>query len=173
MQGSPACLCSIFARQGFPVKTIHADPEFVPLQAAIGGIQFNYCAQNEHVPEIECFIRTAKDRTRSGCNSLPFHRILPQLMIMRLVSNALFWINAFPHQDGVSSTLLPRYILTGKHLDFSKHVRTEFGAYAQTHEEHTNDMNARTLGAICLRPSGNEQGGLSQVLRIVHTILLF
>jgi hypothetical protein len=35
----------------------------------------------------------------------------------------------------------------------------EFGAYAQTHETHTNDMQARTIGAICLGPSGNEQGG--------------
>jgi hypothetical protein len=80
-------------------------------------------------------------------------------MIIRLVSNALFWLNAFPHKDGVSSTLSPRYLLTGKHLDFTKHVCTEFGAYVQTHEEHTNNMNARTLGAICLGPSGNEQGG--------------
>jgi hypothetical protein len=29
----------------------------------------------------------------------------------------------------------------------------------KSHEEHTNDMSARTLGAICLGPSGNEQGG--------------
>jgi hypothetical protein len=35
----------------------------------------------------------------------------------------------------------------------------EFGAYAQTHEEHSNDMEARTTGAICLGPSGNDQGG--------------
>ena len=80
-------------------------------------------------------------------------------MLIRLVSNSVFWLNAFPHTDGASSTLSPRYLLTGKHLDFLKHVRTELCAYVQTHEQHFNNMHARTLGAICLGLSGNEQGG--------------
>jgi hypothetical protein len=147
-----------YTRRGFRVTAIHADPEFMPLQAAIGQVQFNFCAQNEHVPEIERYIRTVKDRVRSSYNSLPYSRI-PRLMIIRLVANAVFWLNAFPHSDGASSTLSPRYFLTGKHLDFTKHVRAEFGAYVQTHEQHSNDMTVRTLGAICLGPSGNEQGG--------------
>jgi hypothetical protein len=147
-----------YKRRGFRVTAIHADPEFEPLQAVIGQIQFNFCAQNEHVPEIERFIRTVKDRVRSGYNSLSFKRI-PRLILIRLVSNAVFWLNDFPHRDGASSTLSPRYILTGKQLDYIKHVRAEFGAYIQTHEEHSNNMNARTLSAICLGPSGNEQGG--------------
>jgi hypothetical protein len=49
--------------------------------------------------------------------------------------------------------------MTGKHLDFTKHVRAEFGAYVQTHEQHSDNMDARSIGAICLAPSGNEQGG--------------
>jgi hypothetical protein len=44
-------------------------------------------------------------------------------------------------------------------LDYNKHVRLEFGVYVQTHEEHTNDIQPWTIGAICLGPSGNEQGG--------------
>jgi hypothetical protein len=80
-------------------------------------------------------------------------------MLVRLIYNAVFWLNAFPHADGVSDTLSPRYLLTGQHLDYRKHVRLEFGAYVQTHEDHTNNMAARTVGAICLGPSGNEQGG--------------
>jgi hypothetical protein len=130
----------------------------MPLQAEIGHVQFNLCAQNEHVPEIKRFIRTVKDRTRSGYHSLPFKRI-PRLIVIRLVSNGVFWRNAFPHKDGVSSTLSPRYLMTGKHLDFTKHVRAEFGAYVQTHEQHSNNVDACTIGAICLGPSGNEQGG--------------
>jgi hypothetical protein len=148
-----------YKQHGFRVITIHANPEFEPLQAVIGHIQFNFCAQNEHVPEIERFIRTIKDRARSGYNSVPFKRI-PRLILIQLVSNSVFWLNAFPHRDGASSTLSPRYLLTGKHLDFAKHhVRAEFFAYVQTHKEHSNDMNARTLSAICLKPFGNEQGG--------------
>jgi hypothetical protein len=147
-----------YTRRGFRVDAIHADPEFTPLQAALPRIGFNFCAQNEHVPDIERFIRTVKDRVRSAYNMVPFKHI-PRLIISRVVANAVFWLNAFPHSDGVSNTLSPRYLLTGRHLDYKKHVRTEFGGYVQTHEQHSNDMNARTLGAICLGPSGNEQGG--------------
>jgi hypothetical protein len=151
-------VCAQYERRGFKVTVVQADPEFEPLQAELGHIQFNFCAQDEHVPDVERFIRTIKDRTRSCYNTLPFSRI-PRLVIIRMVYNAVFWLNAFPHRDGASSTLSPRYILTGKQLDFAKHVRTEYGAYVQTHEQHTNDMNSRTLGAICLGPMGNEQGG--------------
>ena len=151
-------MLSTYHARGFRVRTIPADPEFQPLDGMIPGVSFNFCAQGEHVPDIERYVRTVKDRVRSGYNNLPFSR-LPRLVVVRLVSNAVFWLNAFPHPDGVSTTLSPRYLLTGRHLDYRKHVRLEFGSYAQTHEEHTNDMKARTLGAICLGPSGNEQGG--------------
>ena len=144
--------------RGFRVRTIPADPEFQPLDSMIPGVSFNFCAQGEHMPDIERYVRTVKDRVHSGYNNLPFSR-LPRLVVVRLVSNTVFCLNAFPHPDGVSTTLSPRYLLTGRHLDYHKHVRLEFGSYAQTHEEHTNNMRARTLGAICLGLSGNEQGG--------------
>ena len=49
--------------------------------------------------------------------------------------------------------------MTGKHLDYNKHVRAEFGEYVQTHEEHDSEMHERTIGAVCLGPYGNQQGG--------------
>ncbi len=52
----------------------------------------------------------------------------------------------------------PRYILTGRRIQYDRHVRLEFGAYAQTHEQHDNSMQSRTISAICLRPTGNVQG---------------
>jgi hypothetical protein len=148
----------LYKRRGFHIQTIQADPEFEPLIKKLPNIEFNLCAQDEHVPDIERYIRTVKDRVRSCYNILPYPCI-PRLMLVRLVCNAVFWLNTFPHQDGVSSNLSPRYILTGKHLDYHKHVRIEFGAYVQTHEDHTNGMEARTTGSICLGPSGNDQGG--------------
>ena len=149
---------SIYHRRGFNIRRILADPEFEAVETAMPGISFNLCAQDEHIPGVERYIRTVKDRARSGYNALPFQH-LPRLMVSRLVGNAIFWLNAFPHPDGVSQTLSPRYIMTGKHIDYKKHVRLEFGAYVQTHEDHNNDMQRRTVGAICLGPSGNEQGG--------------
>ena len=148
----------VYRRRGFRVTECKADMEFEPVQNLFQGTTFNLCAEDEHVPEIERYIRTVKDRSRSGYNSLPFERI-PRLVVVRLVGNSVFWLNAFPHEDGVSDTLSPRYLITGRHLDYRKHVRLEFGAYVQTHEKHTNGMERRTCGAICLGPTGNEQGG--------------
>ena len=142
---------------GFHVATTLADPEFEPLQASFGYISFNFCTQNEHIPEIEHYIHTVKDCTQSGYNLLPFEWI-PHLMVICLVANAVFWLNAFLPSDRVSNSLSLWYILTSKHLDYCKHVHLKFGAYFQTHKEHTNDMMPHTIGALCLGPSGNEQG---------------
>ena len=80
-------------------------------------------------------------------------------MLIHLVRNAVFWLNAFPTNDGVSKKYSPRYILTGQQLSYKKHAVIEFGAYVQTHEQHSNNMEQRTMGAICLGPTGNQQGG--------------
>jgi len=69
-----------------------------------------------------------------------------------------FWLNEFPHNDGVHDVMSPRTILTGLHIDHDKHCTLEFGTYAQIHEEHDNSMTSRTSGAIALRPTGNTQG---------------
>jgi hypothetical protein len=98
------------------------------LQAQLPSQVFNFCAQNEHVLEIEHYIQTVKDRIRSCYNTLPFERI-PRGMVIRLIGNAVFWLNAFPHKDGASLTLSPKYIMTGWHLNAEKHVCTEFGTY--------------------------------------------
>jgi len=63
-----------------------------------------------------------------------------------------------PPPDGIASERSPRYIMTGREVDYTKHVREEFGGYVQTHEEHDSQMFDRTLGAICLGPTGNAQG---------------
>jgi hypothetical protein len=43
-------------------------------------------------------------------------------------------------------------------INFKKHCRIEYGQYVQTHEQHDNSMTTRTVGAIAMRPTGNEQG---------------
>ena len=80
-------------------------------------------------------------------------------MLIHMVKNAALWFNAFPASDGISTQHSPRYFLTGYELTFDKHAILEFGSYVQTHEEHTNDMSHHTLGAVCLGPTGNRQGG--------------
>jgi len=75
-----------------------------------------------------------------------------------MVYNVVFWLNVFPHKDGVHKVMSPHTILTGLHITHDKHCTLEFGTYVQIHEEHDNSMTARTSGAIALRPTGNIQG---------------
>ena len=75
---------NIYERRGFKVAFVHADPEFEPLDKHLPHQQFNFCAGDEHVPDIERYIRTVKDRVRSAYNLLPF-RYVPRLVVIRLV----------------------------------------------------------------------------------------
>ena len=145
----------LYHQRGFRIVSMLADPEFEPIRPEFPYL--NCCAANEHVPDIERYVRTVKDRVRSTYPMLPFKRV-PRVMLIHLIKNTVFWLNALPARDGVSSTHSPRYLMTGQELNYNNHVRLEFGEYVQTHEEHTNNMNETTMGAICLGPTGNQQG---------------
>ena len=80
-------------------------------------------------------------------------------MVIELAKYACYWLNAFPASQGISNTLSPRTLVTGEMIDFNRHCKFEFGQYVQTHEQHSNSMSPRTVGAIALRPTGNRQGG--------------
>jgi len=147
---------TLHERRGFIVTSILGDYEFEPLCADFP--QLNTTSADEHVPEAERCIRTIKERTRSTYTKLPFTYI-PRLVLIHLVKNSDFWVNALPAKDGVSNNYSPRYLLTGAELNYENHVQIEFGKYVQTNEEHDKLMQARTMGAICLGPSGNRQGG--------------
>jgi hypothetical protein len=88
---------------------------------------------------------------------LPFQHI-PRVMLIHLAENAIFWQNAFPRDESVTPEYSTRSIIEGRAIDYHKHIHIPFGAYAHTHEMHDNTMRPRTIGAICLGPSGNEQG---------------
>jgi hypothetical protein len=150
----------IYQKRGFKIVTCHADGEFEPMRGDMIelGMELNSVSADEHVPEIERYIRTVKERTRCVYNTVPFKK-MPSSMVVEMVHAGVFWLNMFPPEDGVSKTLSPRAIVTGLEADYNKHCRLEFGAYAQVHEEHDNTMQARTTGAIALRPTGNAQGG--------------
>jgi len=149
-----------YTDRGFKIKAILGDGQFQHIQQIIQqkGVILNICSANEHVPEIERYIRTLKERVRSIATILPFKKYPPRL-IVEMVSNCVFWLNSFPRRDGVHNILSPRAIMTGQKIHYDKHCRLEFGTYVQVHEKHNNSMDSRTSGAIALSPSGNEQGG--------------
>jgi len=149
-----------YRQRGFRVQQCNGDGEFEVLRADLAdvGAQLNIAAENEHVPEVERYIRTLKERTRATYNTLPFKRI-PHTMMVEMVRASCFWLNMFPAHDGVSNRWSPRQIMTGQCSDYNLQCQLEFGEYAQVHESHNNSMLTRTTGAIAMRPSGNLQGG--------------
>jgi hypothetical protein len=146
-----------YKRRGFKINTVLADDEFQAVANLLPRYNFNLCGADEHVPDIERYIRTTKDTIRSAYNDMPFQHI-PRIMVVRLAENAIFWQNAFPHPDSVTPDHSPRFLIDGRRIDYEKHVRIPFGAYAHTHEQHDNTMAPRTVSAICMGPTGNEQG---------------
>ena len=80
-------------------------------------------------------------------------------MLSHMAYFSVIWRNSFPPKGGISSTTSPRTIITGLRMNFAVHCQPEFCSYVQTYEANDNSMNPRTIGAICLDPKGNVQGG--------------
>ena len=145
----------LYRHRGFRIRNLFADAEFEPMRPSFPFLETT--GADDHVPDIERYIRTIKERTRSTWHSMPFEYV-PRIIVIHLVHNAVFWLNAFPSPIGISTEHSPRYLMTGKKVDRKLHARLEFGEYVQMHEEHSNDMNARTTGGICLGPTGSSNG---------------
>jgi hypothetical protein len=122
--------------------------------------RLNLAAANKHVPEIERPIRMVKERIHAVRHSLPFERI-PKVMTIHMVLHVVEILNYFPTKGGISQQWSPHMIMAGKPLDYKKELAMQFGSYCQVHMHNSpqNSMKERTLGGICLGPSGNEQGG--------------
>ena len=72
-------VCQVYHHRGFQVSVILGDPEFEPIRATFP--QLNCCAADEHIPDVEQYIRTVKDRVRSTYRMLPFKRV-PRLILI-------------------------------------------------------------------------------------------
>ena len=150
----------VYSKRGFVLTNVSMDVQFEPFRNEIEGlgINANFVCRDEHVPEVERFIRTIKERTRGVQCTLPF-KIYPSRLTVELVTSQVFYWNSLPKVCGISDSMSPRMIVTGLGIDYS-HCRLRFGQYMQTHEETSNDTGAeRTSGALALRPTGNQQGG--------------
>jgi hypothetical protein len=135
------------------------DGQFEPLQGKVTtlGITLNAISHNEHVPEIERYIRTVKERTWCVYNTLPFKQ-MPLRIIVEMVYYSIFWLSMFPANNGISNNMSPRSIIAGLKLDYTKHCCFEFDTYVQVNEEQDNSMATQTMGAMALCPTGNSQG---------------
>jgi Reverse transcriptase (RNA-dependent DNA polymerase)/Zinc knuckle len=150
----------IYAKRGFRVRSVLVDGQFNCVTNGLLelGITTNITSRDEHVSDVERYIRTLKERVRCVYNTLPFKN-MPARLLIELVYNSNFWLNSLPSLSGISTQMSPREIITGLKIDYKRHCSLEFGCYVQTHEQHDNSMQSRTVGALALRPTGNEQGG--------------
>ena len=155
-------LVNLYKKRGFVVQTCLADNEFEILRGSLLnlGVHMNICAPGEHVPEVERKISTIKERVQAVITTLPFSKI-PPIITAHAVIFSVMWVKFFPPKGGISNTLSPQAIVTGLSPNAERHCRLPFGAYAQVHADNTQSNSAmisRTIGAICLGPTGNIQG---------------
>eukprot|EP00957_Ditylum_brightwellii_P083978 6383087-Ditylum_brightwellii.AAC.1 len=137
MDGQFECLCNILTRCGMNLEI---------------------CSKDKHVGEVESTNGTVWERVHSIYTTLPYKR-MPGRIVIELVHCAIFWLNTFPSSPAVCAPLSPQGLITGTHIDYNCHVRIEFGEYVHTHKRHSNNLEPQTVGAIALRPTGNELGG--------------
>jgi hypothetical protein len=73
--------------RGLHVTGVFGDGQFECLRPGITelGAALNVAAPEEHVPDVERYIRTIKERARAIVNTLPFNSI-PSIMTTRLIS---------------------------------------------------------------------------------------
>ena len=104
----------IYHRHSFKVKNLHCDGQFehIKIHFVDVGIHINVTGRNEHVPAIERTIHTIKEHIRAIANQLPF-KAFPHRLIVKMVYNVTFWLNVFPHNNGVHEVISPCTILMG------------------------------------------------------------
>jgi hypothetical protein len=135
-------VATVYKCAGFHITTALMDGEFELMHGDLAnlGIALNEAACDEHIGDVERFIRTLKEPPFFAIyNTLPFTN-MPPCLVIEMAKHAVYWLNAFPHPDGVSDTLSPRTIVMGQTVDYNRHCKYEFGQYVQSHEQHDNSM---------------------------------
>jgi hypothetical protein len=133
---------------------------FHKIESFPGGPVVNLASANKHVPDIERHIRVVKECCRATRHSIPFERT-PKITTVHIVLNVVKLLVSPPTKGGVSETLSPKTIMSGKRLDYKNHSSLQIGQYCQVNEEDNpcNSQLARTKGAIYIGPSEKMQGG--------------
>ena len=148
-----------YSERGFNITDIHADPEFDSdvLRNALVGKNLHIYTQGEHVGIIERSIRTIKERARCICHALPYKSIT-RLMTKSVVRNCVKWLNAFPSENGISSTLSPCNLVEGKNKPDLGLKTISFGSYAMVFTKTSNTMSHRSVPGVALEQC-NDHGG--------------
>ena len=114
----------LYLQRGFNITHIHTDCEFKPLRKEMTylSINLNFASKKEHVPEMERFIRTIKERVRSARSTMPLKRI-SKPMIVYPVASFIFCLSAFSPSTpgaGLSDTKGPGQLILVNTVDYKR-----------------------------------------------------
>jgi hypothetical protein len=96
---------SIYNKRGIKLKMALMDGEFEVMRGKLAemGMESNCASRDEHVPEIERYIRTVKERVRCMLHSTPY-KIFPRVILIEAAKAGVFWLNYLPSLNGMSET---------------------------------------------------------------------
>jgi len=83
------------------------------------GIILNITAHDEHVPEVEKYIRTIIERTLATIDTVIFEKY-PYQLIVEIIYNTVFWLNCFTHKNGIHPPLSARTIVRGTTINYGQ-----------------------------------------------------
>ena len=95
---------SLYRKAGFKVTTALMDGEFVPLHGGLAelGLRLNETSRDEHVGDIEQYIRMVKEQMQAIYNTLPFQKV-PARLVIKMAMTAMFWLKCVPsNQRGIT-----------------------------------------------------------------------
>jgi hypothetical protein len=118
---------ALYQSRGFNIPDLHTNMEFGCIRNNVLPTRLKVTAADDHVGEVKRSIRTIEERTRTTIHVLPFKRF-PKLMIQALVYHAAKGLNQFPSQNGISDTLSPLTIMTGRANPSYNDLKLEFGS---------------------------------------------
>jgi len=92
-----------YVTRGFRVTIILADTQFESMQGDLANLHaiLHITSRDEHVPKVERYNPTIKERVRENHAMLSFQH-LPPVFVIKIVYNAVFWRNMFALKGGVS-----------------------------------------------------------------------
>ena len=112
-------------------------------------IDINITGRNKHVSAIKQAIHTIKEQLRAIANQLPFNS-LPHRLIVEMVYDVVFWLNAFPHADGVHDIMETHIHTTLEEGQYEEptaedeHVVEEMNMTNMQREHEENDVTENT-----------------------------
>ena len=149
----------VYKLQEFKVTNIIMDGKFEPSKEILKVWKSHLLFLNdEHVGDINRLNKSVKEQVCGIYNTLYFKRMLGKLMVKMVIFSVL-WINFFQASQSMAWNLIQFTIVTKQLLSLNKHRKIDFGEHMKNHEDHGNNMETGTVGAIYLCSILNKQGG--------------